>query len=235
MELKPTAWWPAEQQGQDWFDADRNALPTLRLIRRSMLKSKLLANQFEALLSEQERLKMARLRRLDDQQRFLLGRAALRSLIGQILGKKPNSVKLSLGDHGKPALAKNNLDQDQQLHFNLAHSGDLVLLAFHRWHPVGVDVEQHRRALDWQAIAERYFPADCYQELACMAASKQHQAFFQQWCRMEAALKALGLGLAGLETLNQANKSNILPGLQLFDVVLPKNYSGCVALLSCQR
>jgi hypothetical protein len=59
-----------------------------------------------------------------------------------------------------------------------------------------------------------------------MPAARQMAAFHDQWCRLEARLKAHGTGLTGPEEgLGQD------PPAQLRDLLLPVGYSGCLALL----
>src|SRR5215472_2261792 len=45
------------------------------------------------------------------------------------------------------------------IEFNLSHSGSRALLAFTRGREVGVDIEQIRNNLDFEALARRFFSA----------------------------------------------------------------------------
>lgn len=73
-----------------------------------------------------EELKRAELFKLQsDRCRFLIGRGLLRQLMGQYLGVSPESLDLIAGPTGKPALAG-----PASLQFNLAHSGNSILVAF---------------------------------------------------------------------------------------------------------
>jgi 4'-phosphopantetheinyl transferase len=82
------------------------------------------------------------------------------------------------------------------LRFNLAHSGDLVLLAVADSSEVGVDIEQIRPVTGMAAIARRaLMPAECDQLFSRPPA--EHLAlFFRYWSRKEALLKAHGATLA---------------------------------------
>src|ERR1700722_17902198 len=77
-----------------------------------------------------------------DRRRFIAGRGLLRSVLGHYLGQQPVQLKFDYGARGKPALA--GCDRDEMLHFNLAHSDDLLVLAVTRACPVGIDVERLR-------------------------------------------------------------------------------------------
>jgi 4'-phosphopantetheinyl transferase len=120
-------------------------------------------------------------------------------------------VPIGAGAHGKPCC-------DGGPEFNLSHSGDLILLALHRERPVGVDVEQLRPGLAWRPIARRVLPPEEWQALEAEGA----EAFLAAWCRLEARLKAQGLGLAGLGQPAVA--------VELWDVAVPLGYRAALAL-----
>lgn len=79
------------------------------------------------------------------------------------------------------------------LHFNLAHSDSLALLAVRQDAPVGVDVEPVRPLPEAMLIACRWFSAP---EIRWIAASDDRdRAFLRCWVCREAFLKATGEGL----------------------------------------
>ncbi len=147
-----------------------------------------LADRLNGLLPAAEQQRAARYARPADQLRFQVGRASLRCLLGQQLGLPPAAVPLRLSPWGKPELAG-----PAQLHFNVAHSGEWVLIALAA-RPVGVDVEEQNPALDFAEVAaHRFGPA----EQRHLARSSQPVAtFYQLWTRLEARAKAAGLGLS---------------------------------------
>ncbi|MCP9841562.1 4'-phosphopantetheinyl transferase superfamily protein [Synechococcus sp. J7-Johnson] len=175
-----------------------------------------------ALLSSEEQQRLQRWRLPADQDRFLLGRGLLRLRLGQALGLDPARLRFRLGPQGKPALE--GLESQDTLQFNLAHSGALMLLAFHPERPVGVDVEQHRPGLNWQPIARRHLPNGCLEALEALPPEEQLSGFLQHWCRLEASLKATGLGLAAVGAPPP-------PGLELHDLHLPEGYAGSLAVI----
>jgi len=171
-----------------------------------------------------------------DQERFLRGRGALRRLVGAWRGEPPEAVPIGAGAHGKPCCAGGP-------EFNLSHSGDLILLALDGQRPVGVDVEQWRPGLAWRPIARRVLPPAEWQALearwppldmgagamdataAAAAAEAERQgaeAFLAAWCRLEARLKAQGLGLAGLQQAEAA--------VEVWEVAVPIGYRAALAL-----
>ena len=140
------------------------------------------AAELEVLLSHAERQRRNALRRNEDRERFLLGRAVLRLQLGHWLERDPASLRLIQGPHGKPALAP---EGERTPQFNVAHSGDLILLAFHPRHPVGVDVERQRPDLDWEPVARRVLSAGELRELQVLPAAQRGEAFLAAWCRLE--------------------------------------------------
>lgn len=175
-----------------------------------------------ALLSSEERLRLRSWLQPGDRDRFLLGRGLLRQRLGEALGQEPARLRFRLGPQGKPALDERG-DQGA-MQFNLAHSGALVLLALHPEQPVGVDVERQRPVPNWEAIARRHLPSDGCEALLALPPEEQPGGFLQQWCRLEAVLKATGRGLA-------AAGAPPPPGLVLHDLHLPEGYAGCLAVI----
>lgn len=102
-------------------------------------------------------------------------------------GYPPETLRFRSGPDGKPRLAHGSL------HFNLAHSDSLALLAVRQDAPVGVDVEPVRPLPEAMLIACRWFSAP---EIRWIAASDDRdRAFLRCWVCREAFLKATGEGL----------------------------------------
>jgi 4'-phosphopantetheinyl transferase len=147
----------------------------------------------EAVLSPDEQQRAARFLRDEPRRTFVAGRAALRTILGRYLAIPSADVLIVTNPRGKPRLAAELSEPD--LCFNVAHSGDLVLVAVARGCEVGVDVERLRPVEHWHEIAARYFHP---QELAAMRAGDATQtpaAFLRCWTRKEAVLKAIGIGI----------------------------------------
>ena len=226
--LRPGLWWPGLVLPRDPQAPVAPPRPWLLLVDRRDSRVQAASADLEALLNPEERARRDRLRLAADRHRALLGRGVLRLALGSWLGRDPASLEFQLGPHGKPALARQG---QATLHFNLAHSGDLILLAFHATSPVGVDVEQHRPHLAWEPLARRVLPpAEC-QLLEQLPPDRRREAFLAAWCRLEARLKARGEGLAGLERLQAEALSGQAPaGERTWEVALPAGYGAAVAV-----
>jgi 4'-phosphopantetheinyl transferase len=103
--------------------------------------------------------------------------------------------------HGKPALLK----PSAALEFNVAHSGDCVLIAVTSEVPCGVDIERGRANTVELRIAEKFF---CPREVEWL--SRTGRGFLRLWAMKEAIIKALGLGLSIL--LSEIDVTDVLNG-----------------------
>jgi 4'-phosphopantetheinyl transferase len=122
-------------------------------------------------------------------QTFVAGRVALRSLLGEYLQLPPEQVPIVLESNGKPRLVGGDV------RFNLAHSGNLALVAVTRGCEIGVDVELVRPIDHAHEIAARNFHAAEQAAIRVATAAELPAIFMRLWTRKEAVLKALGTGL----------------------------------------
>jgi len=113
------------------------------------------------------------------------------AVLPRYLGGSADSLKISRDSNGRPYVAGTRLD------FNLSHSGDWALLAVASGTRVGVDVEQVRNDRDFRAIARRYFSdSEARMIYGLSDAAVALARFYRLWTAKEAALKALGTGIA---------------------------------------
>jgi 4'-phosphopantetheinyl transferase len=145
------------------------------------------------LLCADERRRAAQFKLARDRRRYIAARSALRRLLGERLGERPEAIELVYGRRGKPALAPRLAASG--LHFNLAHCDDVALYAFTHEREVGIDIEAVRALSDADDVAARFFSP--YENLAYRSLASAHRAqgFFNCWTRKEAFIKALGGGL----------------------------------------
>jgi 4'-phosphopantetheinyl transferase len=228
--LQPEIWWPGLALPRVAQAPWATPSPWLLLVDRRDPRVQAALADLEALLNPEERARRDRFRLAADRHRALLGRGVLRLILGSWLGCDPASLVFQLGPHGKPALVEAGRAVPQ---FNLAHSGELILLGFHATSPVGVDVEQHRPGLAWEPLARRVLPpAEC-QLLEQLPPERRLGAFLDAWCRLEARLKARGEGFAGLERLHaEATSGQDSAGERTWQVALPAGYGAAVAVVA---
>jgi 4'-phosphopantetheinyl transferase len=120
------------------------------------------------------------------QRRYLRAHGALRAILG---GMTDARLDFAVTEMGKPFLPA-----VPHLKFNLSHSHEMALVGVALEVEVGVDVEWIRPMAEYQTLAERFFPPS-------QAAVADEADFFRRWTRIEAALKARGVGIyaAGTE------------------------------------
>ncbi len=233
---RPGRWPPrtgAALAAPPWPPAGSDGPPLLLLIDRRDPDVRALLTRLGDLLDPGERQRLDRLRGEGDGERFLLGRGALRLILGSWLGCDPASLVLGTGPHGKPELLSpppsgpGTSGPDGGLlspRFNVSHSGDLILLGFHPRRPVGVDVEQRRPVPEWQGIARRCLPPEESDAIGSLPQEQREQAFLAAWCRLEARLKARGMGLFGPAPAPGEPEPEVWP------LLLPEGYVGAAAL-----
>ncbi|WP_340379027.1 4'-phosphopantetheinyl transferase superfamily protein [Streptomyces sp. SS7] len=143
--------------------------------------------------------------------RFLVGCALSRRLLGELLGVSPEDVPLRRvcptcgGPHGKPRLAVpdgyagyaeySEYAEYAEYDFSVTHSGDVVGVAVCRGARVGLDVEEADTVLDVDAAARTALSARESAALYALPPDARGPAFLRIWTRKEAVLKALGVGL----------------------------------------
>ncbi len=147
--------------------------------------------------AEQERADKFRFER--DRARFVVAHGLLRRLLSRAL-ECPN-VAFKYGVNGKPALA-----HDDNLQFNLSHSADWAVFALAWKRQVGIDIESAeslvRNPDDLPGMAERIFSEHELTAWRGLSASEAKlPAFLRAWTRKEACLKAAGLGLADVASI----------------------------------
>ncbi len=122
---------------------------------------------------------------------FCAARFMLRQVLADCLSCSPAAVQFVLGPEGKPGLVPPGY------HFNLSHSGEMIMLAVNADYPVGIDVEKIDLHRPVDELVRRFFSA---QEVASYQAyggkDERRAAFYQGWTRKEAVLKAIGCGLS---------------------------------------
>lgn len=127
-------------------------------------------------------------------ERYVVTRSLVRTVLGAHTGVAPRDLRVRLTPTGKP--------EAEGVHFNVTHSGEVVLLAVSDERPVGVDVERRRDVARVQALIDRWLTPDERAELDAIRRRglDDSDAFLRVWSLKEARLKALGVGISGAAT-----------------------------------
>ncbi len=151
-----------------------------------------------AVLSAAEQTRARRFAFEHHRRRFVAAHAALRRLLADTLGERPEALVFDAGPYGKPFLPG-----APRLHFNLSHSDDSALAVISSQVEVGIDIEHQRELRDAHGLVQRHFSEAEQAAWFALPVLARQAAFHEVWARKEACVKALGWGLSlPLETVN---------------------------------
>jgi len=105
---------------------------------------------YYALLNDEEKQKASTFLRPEMQQKYSKTRGVLRKVLASYLDVSPQKISIKMGEHGKPFV-------DDELFFNLSHTGNKFALAVSNCGEVGIDLEQKRDRNNLQGLVERCF------------------------------------------------------------------------------
>ncbi|HEY7479018.1 MAG TPA: 4'-phosphopantetheinyl transferase superfamily protein [Gemmatimonadales bacterium] len=192
-----------------------------------------------ATLSPEERARADRFRFDRDRERFVAARGTLRRVLGRYAGAAADELRFVYSADGKPSLA----GRWSWLRFNLAHSGDLALIAVARGREVGVDVER----VPTDGLVADVVKVVCSgperARLHRLRPSGQRRGFARLWTRKEALIKAdgrgLGMSLIHIDVSGRGSRPRMLdestgrwvasPRWRLRAVRVGGSYAGAVA------
>lgn len=167
-----------------------------------LLNDKSFSTQVLGWLSAEERKRHKSFVSQQQANQYLLARALLRSQLSKrVPCVLPHEWVFVIDNSGKPRLADGF--SYLNLHFNLSHSEDLVVLALGEelgeglgeGLDLGVDVECIHRPIFNMAFAKRYFSERELSDLMRLTESQKIKRIAQLWTLKESYLKASGLGI----------------------------------------
>jgi 4'-phosphopantetheinyl transferase len=195
----------------------------------SLLVSPAELTHAETFLSGGERRYAQRFTNDHARTEFVIGRARLRELLGNYVGRDGRELEFGVTREGKPFLVT-----APEYEFNLTHSGDVVLYGVARGRPVGVDIERLKpipRALE---LSRRYMLPEEHALVAAAADDERDRTFLSLWVKREGSGKAYGVGIWKVLESHRRDKPN-----PLFDEILrdyahqvidyPAGYVACVS------
>jgi len=176
---------------------------------------------FKKSLSDIELEKASKFRFLEDQHRYIVTHATLRTILGSYLKTEPAEIEFISNDFGKPSLS----EKYEKIHFNLSHSKGISALAFSTKSEIGIDIERIEPKFDFEMIANSHF-SKAENHFLHAEKMESRNRFYTLWTRKEAFLKAVGIGIGeniGIEVfrkVNQFRQEMPLPGIQGGDFYL---------------
>ena len=142
-------------------------------------------------LDRDELVRAGRFRFERDRARFMAGRGLLRRILARYLDTAPRSVRFGYSSTGKPFLLPRC-----ELHFNLSHAADRLVVAVSRNRRLGVDVEALPLDVTGDPVAELVFSPAERTALQGIQGTERCRLFARLWTRKEAFIKADGRGMA---------------------------------------
>jgi 4'-phosphopantetheinyl transferase len=150
--------------------------------------------EYRNLLSGEERTRERRFCCERDRRRYRVTRALVRTVLSRYAPIPPTAWRFVSNGHGKPEIASDDLIR-RELRFNIAHSGEMVLLGVTRRRSLGIDVEKMNGSQEAIAIAEQVFSSAEIQSLRRRGRLVGEECL-ALWTLKEAYVKARGLGLS---------------------------------------
>ncbi len=142
-------------------------------------------------LSQSENRRADRYIRDIDRFRFISGRSAIRTILGQYLNIKASKIKMLTNPQGKPFLKESS-----NLRFNLSHSENYAVLAVTKIYPIGIDLEFTHAIKEMNTLVMQYFSTNEIEQYRSLPEDLQIKGFFNGWTAKEAFVKALGKGFS---------------------------------------
>lgn len=146
-----------------------------------------------AILTPDERVVAGRYTAPAARERAVVSRAILRLLLAQHFGIAPQDLDIAADRHGKPLVDRPDAT-GRRLSFNVAHSGDLLLVGFSR-DPVGVDIESVRAIPRLDAFARTVLGERERALHAALPEDRRLAHAYRIWVGKEALVKRSGEGI----------------------------------------
>ena len=144
-----------------------------------------------SLLSPAETTRAARFGLPLLRDRYIVGRAMLRTLLGARLRIAPGRVDIARGKRGRPFAP-----QADGLDFNVSHTGGMALFGVTEHQRIGVDIELRDRRLNVEGVARKFMTAREQSALAAEEPDTRRRMLLRLWTCKEAMSKATGDALS---------------------------------------
>jgi 4'-phosphopantetheinyl transferase len=153
-----------------------------------------LIRELSELLSDDERSKAARFVFDDDRRLYVAAHALLTHSLWCATGRTDTQFRVNR--FGKPEIVETG--GGSAVNFNISHSGALAVCSLSARFEVGVDVEEVDESRSFEEVVETQFTPYEQDKLSAYGGAARANAFFRFWTLKEALVKALGVGLEGM-------------------------------------
>ena len=142
-------------------------------------------------LNDQERQRAARFRFQRDRDRFLASRGLLRHILASYLNAPAGEIHFGYAPQGKPFLVDH-----PDIHFNLSHAGEVLVIAVAAGRELGVDVEQVFPEAVMNEVSGPVLSDPERVAFRRLNPGERRDWFVRLWTRKEAYIKADGRGMS---------------------------------------
>ncbi len=144
------------------------------------------------LLDSNEQAKASRFFQQQHRDQYVCSHGKLRTILASYTNTPPEQLCFALEAFGKPYLVVDG--NASNLHFNLSHSNNKMLLAV-AYQPIGVDIEAWNERVDCTLIANTCFADSERLFWQSLPPHEKDAAFYRFWTRKESFVKAVGAGI----------------------------------------
>ena len=169
------------------FNKEFNSDSTIDIWKIPVFTDHALLDFLQKTLHKEEIEKLSRFHQQKDKQRFITSHGVLRFLLGKYLKLSPEKIQFVSGPNKKPLLKSN-----QNIHFNIAHSGDWILITISNF-PIGIDVEKIDDDFSYQEILSLNFSNEEIEFIK--NSNRPRNDFYLLWTRKESLMKATAKGI----------------------------------------
>jgi 4'-phosphopantetheinyl transferase len=127
---------------------------------------------------------------LELKHQFVISRGLLRGLLSLYVQVPPENLVFVYNAYGKPSL------KDYNIHFNLSHARQKILLAISRHMPIGADIEYCNPTRDLENLKPFLFNTSEAAWFETLKDEEKRYFFYKVWAQKEALVKAEGMGLS---------------------------------------
>jgi 4'-phosphopantetheinyl transferase len=160
-------------------------------------------------LDDAEQQRAARFRFQRDRDRFLASRGLLRHILASYLNTPPERIRFGYAREGKPFLLEH-----PDVHFNLSHAEDVLVVGVARGRVLGLDVERMFSEAVMEEVSAAVLSNPERGLLEGLNAGERREWFVRLWTRKEAYIKADGRGmslrLAGIDVSTCPNHVRLI-------------------------
>ena len=145
--------------------------------------------QLYTYLSKEELAKFQKLKLEKVKTRYIFSKGLTRYYLSKYTNKSPKDIVILHNEYGKPKCTLNKIE------YNVSHSGNIIIHAFTKVNPIGIDIEYKKDINNYKTLAKRFFNEIEYNNIANTQINKQRDLFYKIWTAKESYIKFKGKGL----------------------------------------